>query len=96
MNVADGPINFERLAPDNVQADLNQCNRRCRQIPTIGLHKGEWKVCCLCASFGAKDMLEALLGWNIFNPSKRLTPLAKLAAMRKLRKEREAMEAGKV
>ena len=77
---------FEQMAPEDIQRDLNQCNRRCRQLPSLGRIGNEWIVACLCSSTKSEDMLKTLLMWNNFNQLKRLTSAAKLAALREVRR----------
>jgi len=81
----NGPLpGFEVLAPEDMQRDLNQCNKMCRQIPQMGRIGRQWTVKCLCGMVHDDDMLQALLNWNRFNILKRITSATKLAALREM------------
>lgn len=80
-------LDFDALAPDDIQKDLNQCNRSCRKMPTLGRVGAQWVVACACTCVRHDDMLTALLHWNNWNPVKRVTSAAKLAALREIRRQ---------
>ena len=78
------PEVIEEVAPDDIQKDLHQCNRSCRQHPRLVRIGKQWIAMCICSRIAHEDMLMALLHWNGFNLIKKITPSAKLAALREL------------